>query len=158
MAAVMGETYPDLYAGVGVHSGLPTGSASNVASAFAAMRGAGAVSHKTDGRSGDVPTIDFYGTADATVYPSNAERIMMDATPDAASISPQTVAAQLGRRGYTPAAELWLIDGAGHAWSGGRPGGAYVDPTAPNASAKMLRFFLSNTYSQETREDRHSLS
>ncbi|MDR4308644.1 PHB depolymerase family esterase [Chelatococcus sambhunathii] len=152
MAAVMGETYPDLYAGVGVHSGLPTHAAHDMPSAFATMRGHGSVPRKRSDAPRAMRTIVFHGTADRTVHLSNAERIVEDATPDAASISARSVAGQAGRRGYTRTVvanpegeamiEQWLIDGAGHAWSGGRPGGSYVDPTGPDASAEMMRFFI----------------
>ena len=44
--------------------------------------------------------------------------------------------------GGAPAIEFWRIEGAGHAWSGGRHEGSFADPKGPNASAEMVRFFL----------------
>ena len=44
------------------------------------------------------------------------------------------------RRG-APLHELREVDGLGHAWSGGAPGGADTDPRGPDASEAIWRFF-----------------
>jgi len=141
MAAVMGRTYPDLYAAVGVHSGLPYAAARDLASALAAMRGAPA---PLSGAA--IRTIVFHGDGDTTVHPSNGEFL-------APGASLQTVqrGEERGRK-YTrmihvdaagkPAREHWLVHGAGHAWSGGSVNGSYTDPKGPDATRAMLRFFL----------------
>ena len=80
MAAVMGETYPELYGAVGVHSGLAYGSANDVMSAFTAMRGQAEIGQRQlrplAGSEATPRMIVFHGTADTTVHPSNAERIV----------------------------------------------------------------------------------
>jgi poly(hydroxyalkanoate) depolymerase family esterase len=155
MAAVMSEAYPELYAAVGVHSGLPYGSASDVVSAFAAMRGEPDPSHPVSRPAAGkaVRTIVFHGSADRTVHPSNADRIIATARARAEEGEVRRVkGCSAGGRTYArtialtaegaAAAELWLIEGAGHAWSGGQAAGSYTDPTGPDASAEMVSFFL----------------
>ena len=141
MAVVMGETYPELFSAVGVHSGLPYRSASDVVSAFAAMRGDSSATNTIP----KLRTIVFHGDSDATVAPSNGANIVNGAAFSAADSEP--VNAQYTRRVVRdahgrPVFEHWLLHGGGHAWSGGNAAGSYTDPNGPNASAEMLRFFL----------------
>jgi poly(hydroxyalkanoate) depolymerase family esterase len=159
MAAVMGETYPDLYAAVGIHSGLAYRSANDVISAFAAMRG-GAASplqakqHAPAGSETRLRTIVFHGTADQIVDPSNAARIVDAASRSIAVGNARKDHGSFMGRTYNrmiiadangdPHVECWLIDGAGHAWFGGHPSGSFTDPKGPHASAEMVRFFLTH--------------
>jgi len=138
MAAVMGATYPDLYAAVGVHSGLPYASAHDAASALLAMRG-----HRpaTGAPLPTVPTIVFHGDRDDTVHPNNGAFGIGEAQVQAET-------GEAGGRTYTrtvhrgrPSLEHWLVHGAGHAWSGGSPKASYTDPSGPDATREMLRFF-----------------
>jgi len=153
MAAVLGAAYPDVFSAIGVHSGLPVGAANDVVSAFAAMRGEGGLSPAPGRKTGVGPrTIIFHGTADRTVHPSNAELLAASArAPDGTARSERGTAG--GGRAYTrtlidapeggAAVELWMIEAAGHAWAGGHAAGSYTDPRGPDASAEMVRFFLS---------------
>jgi poly(hydroxyalkanoate) depolymerase family esterase len=144
MAAVLGAAYPDVFAAVGVHSGLPHGCAQDVASAFAAMRGAARVRPLDR----PVPVIAFHGDADPTVVVDNGTRIVEQFT--AGPVRGDTLVERgpgrpatrvVVRRDGAVAGELWTVHGSGHAWSGGVVGGSYTDPAGPDASAEMLRFF-----------------
>jgi len=142
-AAILAQEYPDLIAAVGVHSGLAAGSASDVGSAFGAMRN-GAAGRIPSQR---VPTIVFHGTADTTVAPANAVAVARqgrDGTPTVTQGRSaggrnwhRTTMSDKGRS----EGEVWLIEDAGHAWSGGSAAGSFTDPSGPDASAEMLRFF-----------------
>ncbi len=155
MTAIMAESYPDLFSAAGIHSGLASGSASDVVSAFAAMRGD--VPHRQrasvsrTGGAEHVRIILFQGTADRTVAPVNAERIILAAGHGRARTQHESRGVA-GQRGYTrrifsngenaDVLECWMIDGAEHAWSGGDPAGTFSDPQGPNATSEMLRFFF----------------
>lgn len=152
MATIMGTLYPELYAAVGVHSGLPFASAHDLPSALAAMKGEflrAQTEAQVPGR--PVPIIVFHGDQDTTVHPANADRLIAQGALQAA----RRAAVEPGRvpdgHAYTRTvhhredgavhAEHWLIHGAGHAWSGGRARGSYTDGRGPDASREMLRFF-----------------
>jgi poly(hydroxyalkanoate) depolymerase family esterase len=158
MAAVMGATYPDLYAAVGVHSGLAPGSAHDMSSAFTAMRQGGPGAARRESQNGRrtqvVPTIVFHGDRDTTVHPRNGENLLAHLA-GGRSGSPGRVTTRRGQvpggHAYTRTAyhdgeghvvvERWAVSGLGHAWSGGSHPGSYTDPKGPDASAEMVRFF-----------------
>jgi poly(hydroxyalkanoate) depolymerase family esterase len=150
-AAIMAATFPDVFAAVGVHSGLACGAARDMPSAFAAMGGGGAA---VPGQVPLVPTIVFHGDADRTVNPVNGEQVIAQVRPKAGltenSIGGETLAGMsFTRRRYldadgTAVLERWTLHGAGHAWSGGSSEGSYTDPRGPDASREMSGFFLNH--------------
>ena len=152
-AAIMGHTYPELYAAIGVHSGLACGAARDLGTALAAMeRGADGTPASRVRRI--VPAIVFHGERDTTVSPRNGDAVIAQSTASAGLR--ETVQPRIDIGGHdctrtlftapdgTVVTERWLIHGAGHAWSGGRPEGSYTDPAGPDASAEMLRFFTAH--------------
>lgn len=170
MAVILGETYPELFAGIGAHSGLPYGCAHDIPSALAAMKGGRSGLAGTRNRVGSaaatrgkvvraVPTIVFHGDRDHTVQHTNGAEIVQQAANahaadlgDAvARINTESSMSPGGRR-YSrtihvdakgqPHIEAWTVHGAGHAWSGGCASGTFTDGSGPDASAEMARFFL----------------
>ncbi len=167
MAVVLGQTYPEVFAAVGAHSGLPYASAQDVPSALAVMKGGRSglpgLPRTSAARSAQVlqpvPLIVFHGDRDHTVQHSNGEAMVEQAgrafaaaaAPGGLSVSTQDGVAAGGRRyrrqrwadetGQVQM-ESWTVHGAGHAWSGGNAQGSYTDGAGPDASAAMLRFFL----------------
>lgn len=150
LAATMGQTYPDLYAAVGVHSGLACGAAHDVATAFAAMRQGGGGAAR-QGSPKQIPTIVFHGDRDSTVNPVNGDAVAAQAM-HAATLRAEVEDGQVpGGHGYRrtrfldgaghAVVERWAIHDAGHAWAGGSPAGSYTDVHGPDASGEMLRFF-----------------
>ena len=165
MAAIVAAAYPDIYAAVGVHSGLAPGAATNMGEALSAMNGSGAgasiplgIRPNTVSRKGpalNVPTIVFHGDQDKTVNPVNGTQVMDArlASHGAHSTAPKleqgssvkgrrfTKKVYQDERGHV-LGEHWLVQGAGHAWFGGHAAGSYTDALGPDATGEMLRFFF----------------
>jgi poly(hydroxyalkanoate) depolymerase family esterase len=154
-AAIMGATYSDLYAAIGIHSGLACGVATDLPSALVAMRQGGSDNKTILGDRQPVPTIVFHGDRDTTVHPNNGGQILEQSARTTA-IEKKVHRGQVpGGHTYTRTVlsdasgrktlEHCNIHGAGHAWSGGSPAGSYTDPRGPDASREMLRFFLEHS-------------
>jgi poly(hydroxyalkanoate) depolymerase family esterase len=163
-AAILGATYSDLYAAIGVHSGLACGAASDLPSAFRAMRQGGAPVERRAGRVSTnggaariVPTIVMHGDQDTTVHPRNGDEVIAQSKAAAIELRAIVQHGQVpGGHAYSRAVyadpagrvllEQWAIHGAGHAWAGGSPAGSYTDPRGPDAAREMLRFFLEHSH------------
>lgn len=115
-----------------------------------------------------VPTIVFHGTSDYTVATVNGNQVLSqwattndlsDDNSENSSIddtADQTITGQVsgaqGRK-YTRYVyndsignvimEKYLVDGMGHAWSGGSTAGSYTDPNGPNQTQLTWEFFKS---------------
>ena len=167
MAVILGATYPELFAGVGAHSGLPYGAADDVPSAFAAMRGGSGPIFRRRGLKTRTstprvaptrapPTIVFHGDHDTTVHADNGSKIVDQAIAlgGAQTGLEKSVQVRVPANGrectittyrdsmMRPCIEHWVLHGSGHAWSGGCSNGSYIDERGPDASAEMVRFFL----------------
>lgn len=110
-----------------------------------------------------VPTIVFHGTNDTTVYPCNGHEAAEQATvtndlaldgSDDGGVDDTADVTNSGSgpsRSYTEyeyhdpqgraIVEKYIVDGMGHAWSGGATGDSYTDPGGPDASQIIWNFF-----------------
>lgn len=149
MAAILGAEYPDLYAAVGVHSGLPAGSAKDLMSGLKAMREPGRARKLRRA----VPAIVFHGDADHVVNAGNGDAVLaqflkaQDGRLHKHSEAHDHAGRRCTRNTWRDEAgrsvlEHWQLHGAGHAWSGANARGSHTDAAGPSASAEMLRFFL----------------
>jgi len=127
-AAIMGIAYPDLYAAIGVHSGLACGAANDIPSAFAAMRQGGAGKRRQP--SGEearrtVPTIVFHANKDTTVHPRNGEYVLAQAGATAGDLRTTVEHGQVSNSGRAftrtlyandrgmAVLEQWIVHGGG---------------------------------------------
>lgn len=173
MSVILGAAYPDVFRGVGVHSGLAYDAANSLLEATLAMLYGGpdpaTKGHLAYREMGDhkrlMPVLVFHGTADYTVAPVNGDQTLAqwaqtndyaDDGSDNGSVddnADQTITGSANGRSYTryvyhdgrgsPLMEKWIVNGLGHAWSGGSSSGSYADPRGPEASRILWNFFAS---------------
>lgn len=154
-AAIMGQAYPDLYAAIGVHSGLACGAARTMGEAFGAMSKGGAAAARH--RAQPLPTIVFHGDRDHTVSHLNGDHVIAQSKAEGVFVPKVDHGRSAGGVAYTRTVqanrsgqvvlEQWVLHGSGHAWSGGHGSGSFTDPRGPDASREMVRFFLSHARS-----------
>lgn len=171
LAAILGATYPDIFAAVGVHSGVEYGAARNQIMALQAMRlggpdplGQGQAAYTAMGDVARVvPTIVFHGTNDNIIAPINGDQVIQQwmetdqlasngaYRPDFANPASTTTGQVTSGYSYTTflwndshnatVQSYWKVSGLGHAWAGGDPAGSFTDPLGPDASAAFYAFF-----------------
>jgi len=174
MTSIMGATYPDLYAAIGVHSGLEYKAANNTWAARAAQRDGGPdpdqQGYKAFLRAHEearvLPIIVFHGEEDEEADVVNAHQTLSQwaqtndysydgSDNDSITDEPADTLREQTWEGHdyvryvyeNPQGDVimekWIVEGLGHAWSGGDPEGSYTDPEGPDASEEMIRFFRS---------------
>jgi poly(hydroxyalkanoate) depolymerase family esterase len=176
MASIMGATYPDYFAAIGVGSGCEyaaTAACAGFRSADPTMAGQQAY-REMGPRARPIPFIAMQGDADTTVPPANADQLVQqwlvtdDLADDGAANGsvPSTPAktafgSSAGGRSYTvrtyldahraELAQYWVVRGMKHAWSGGNAAQPYSDPSGPDATAAMYAFFQNHADPSLTR-------
>ena len=152
MAVIMGATYPELFAAIGSHSGLPYAAATNMVSGMAAMQSGGPGPANADLQG--LPIIVFHGDRDETIHPRNSDHLMAQCRRPQSAVRVTTGQTGTGRT-YTQTvhegpdgkvvAEQWVVHSAGHAWSGGTGRGSFTDGSGPDAAREMMRFFAAQS-------------
>jgi poly(hydroxyalkanoate) depolymerase family esterase len=162
MAAVMGATYPDRYAAIGVGSGVQYGGSTldPELAGRAAYEAMGSFARP-------MPALIFHGGRDDLVPVTNADKLVRqwqttaDLADDAAlngsvPAGPVTTVGDRSAGGqyYTvnryddaqgrELVQYWLVPDMGHAWSGGCSCTSYTDPAGPDETMAMYRFFASH--------------
>ena len=134
MAANLAVAYPERFAALAMHSGIAAGAASDIGSALAVM-GKGPADGSALGdaalaamgeRARPVPVVVIHGAADKVVSPANLSAVVAQWTRVNGARAP---------------VEQHLLEGIGHAWSGGADGASYTAPQGPDATGMIVEFF-----------------
>ena len=168
MASILAVAYPETYASVALHSGIPWHSATNVMAALGVMaRGitddeAAALGKQAAAamakHARPIPALVIYGGQDKVVNIANgrASAVLWSGMNGLAGRTAVIVPPALGSadslaNGYHYARQSYgagarevveiRVEELGHAWSGGSSAGTFTDERGIDAMAEMLRFF-----------------
>jgi poly(hydroxyalkanoate) depolymerase family esterase len=183
MAVILGATYPDIFAAIGVHSGVEYQAVTNIIGGLKVMFGGGPDPVKQGRRAYEamgsytrmMPTIVFQGTRDKIVHPINGDQVVQqwmqtnhlasDGLYVADFHNPTTTTFGQVPEGYAytvstwkdhagkEVQQYWKILGLAHAWSGGNPAVSYTDPEGPNASEAIYQFFMNHPMSRASHDE-----
>jgi poly(hydroxyalkanoate) depolymerase family esterase len=179
MAALLCATHGDLFAACAIHSGVMFHAATGSTQALRVMQSGHTASQPELLRriaavrapgSRSVPTLILHGSEDRTVHPVNAEQLAQQLCALAEHHHPEHAAPTLrkerwiegdGRRyrlqDYSQDGRLLLrsvlIEGLGHAWSGGDARYRFHEAEGPDASRLVLQFLLQHSLDRMGLED-----
>ena len=172
MSVILGATYPDIFAAIGIHSGFEYQALKSHRGALTISKRGGpdplqqglAAYEAMGSYARIVPTIVFHGTKDTVINITNGDQVVqqwmqtdMLASHDtyvADFNAPATATTYKIPTGYAYTVytwqnsrgktiqEYWKVNGLGHAWSGGNSSGSYTDSRGPSASHALYAFFM----------------
>ena len=172
MSVILGATYPDIFAAIGIHSGFEYQALKSHRGALTISKRGGpdplqqglAAYEAMGSYARIVPTIVFHGTKDTVINITNGDQVVqqwmqtdMLASHDtyvADFNAPATATTYKIPTGYAYTVytwqnsrgktiqEYWKVNGLGHAWSGGNSSGSYTDSRGPSASEALYAFFM----------------
>jgi len=169
MSVILGATYPDLFAAIGVAAGVEYPGGATSTSGQDPLK-AGEMAYQAMGSYARVvPTVVFQGSADPVVAPINGDLVVQQwmqtdhlashGRYDASFVNPSHIITASppashptieriwdDSTGYE-VQEYWVAIGAGHVWTGGSPDGTFTDPLGPNLSQILYSFFLNHPMS-----------
>jgi poly(hydroxyalkanoate) depolymerase family esterase len=179
MSVILGVTYPDIFAAIGVHSGFEYQATTTQSGVPGISRRGGPdpvkqgqVAYEAMGNfARAVPTIVFHGTSDPVINVINGDQVVQQWMQTNTLASNNTYSADFNAptattTGKAPGGltyatytwqdtsgntiqEYWKVNALGHAWSGGNPAGTYTDPRGPDASQALYTFFMNHPLHKE---------
>lgn len=169
MTVILGATYPDLFAAIGVVAGMEYPAGETSTSGLDPLK-AGEMAYQAMGSYARVvPTVVFQGSADTVVAPINGDLVVQQwmqtdhlasqgqydasfANPSHSINASPPASHPYIERSWNDSTgrevqEYWVAVGASHVWTGGSPGGTFTDPLGPNISQILYSFFMSHPMS-----------